>query len=198
MRVFLQALTSILFDEELDIDIPTKAFKSYRFNIPIYAGARLTPALSHLALRAKEDNDLIARKFLAKLICDAISLTSEEEISVIVIPSRKAADKFRGIKHINELVKEVTRLKPIRNFDLLRHTRKVQDQSTLSHRERLENLDSAFEISKDAKRLPTKAFLMDDLVTSGATILAASKALQVRNIQLLGVITACATMVFTE
>jgi predicted amidophosphoribosyltransferase len=201
MRSFFRNLSSIIFDEDAKIEIPTFPFKSSRFQIPIYAGSRLTPELSHLALLAKEENDLMARKFLAKLICDGITLAKSEvpEIDVILIPSSKKADRIRGIKHINELVKEVNKLRTIRIHELLSHTRQVRDQAKLSSEERMANMRGAFYINmKNSKSFPKSAYLVDDLVTSGSTILAAREALQVANIQLLGVFAACATMVFTE
>jgi predicted amidophosphoribosyltransferase len=197
MRSFLRTLSSILFDEDFNFEIHTDPFKSNRFGIPIFAGSRLSPDLSHIALRAKEDNDLHARKFLAKLIFDAMKLTNYREFDLVPIPSRYEADRIRGIKHIHELVKEVNKLYPVNSHALLKHVRKVKDQATLTHLERLENLQGAFAI-RDGQPTPAKVFLVDDLVTSGATIKAAADALKARNIELLGVVAACATMVFTE
>jgi predicted amidophosphoribosyltransferase len=197
MRSFLKSLSSILFDESLLLEIPTNAFKTSRFGITVYAGNRLTPELSRLAVQAKEGNDLLARKFLAKLIIDAMRLTNCSEFDLIPIPSRVQADRYRGIKHIQELVKEVNKVRPVRSHEILRHVKKVRDQSTLTHFQRLENLEGAFAVNERTK-IPTKGFLLDDLVTSGATMKAAAEALQARNIELLGVLTACATTVFTE
>jgi predicted amidophosphoribosyltransferase len=197
MRNFLRSLTSILFDESSPFEISTCPFKSSRFGIPIYSGSRLTPELSHLALRAKEDNDLLARRFLANLIVDGINLINQSEFDVILIPSRQEANRNRGIKHINELVKEVNKKVPFKTYDILKHVKKVKDQATLSHVERFENLEGAFTV-ESKKLIPSSAFLIDDLVTSGATIKAAASALRSRNIELLGVIAACTTMVFTE
>jgi competence protein ComFC len=196
VRGFLRSLNSILFEISSDFQIKTDSFICFRSGIPIYAGSRLSPELSKIVLRAKENNDLGARKFLAALIYDALSLIISKEISVIIIPSRPSASRNRGIKHINELVKEVRKLKEIEIFDILEHTRIVKDQANLTRIERMANLDNAFTIRNT--NVPTKAFLLDDLVTSGATALAAAKALKVRNIQLLGVITACASASFTE
>ena len=199
MRRFLSTLSSIIFDENQELIITTFPFKSYRFQIPIYAGSLLTPELSHLVLRAKEDNDFIARKFLAKLIVDGINLANVSECDVILIPSRRRANRYRGIKHINELVKEVNKIKPIRIHELLKHTREVKDQASLTSEERAANLKGAFTILQNKRfKFPTSAYLLDDLVTSGSTIHAAHEALQVANIQLLGVFTACATSLFSE
>lgn len=196
MRSFLKSLSSILFDDTQELQIATRAFKTYKLKIPIYAGSILTPEISHLILRAKESNDLIARKFLAKLVVDAISVTKQSEINLIPIPSRAEAVRNRGIKHINELVKEVNKLQPVRTFYILEHQKKIADQSRLGSSARFENMRDAFGVNKNTS--PVKAFIFDDLVTTGATIAAAAKALEVRNIQLLGVISACASARFTE
>jgi len=93
MKNFWRNLNSILFDETPNLDIKTNPFISQRFGLPIYAGARTSPELLKLVLRAKEDNDLLARRFLANLIIDAITLIKEREILVIPIPSRAQANK---------------------------------------------------------------------------------------------------------
>ena len=162
----------------------------------MYAGAKLTPELSHLAVRAKEDNDLLARKFLATLVIKAINEIKDKKsyrhIELFPIPSRPEVNRIRGIKHVVELVKEVKKIYPVKSYEILKHTRKVKDQSTLTHLQRLENLDGAFAVI-EKKFFPSQGFLIDDLVTSGATIKAAAAALKESNIELLGVITACAT-----
>ena len=76
--------------------------------------------------------------------------------------------------------------------NILVHNKKVKDQSELSAIDRLSNMRDAFKIQGES--LPTKAYLLDDLVTSGATILGATKALEVRNIQVLGVLAAGASI----
>ena len=196
MKNFWRNLNSILFDETPNLDIKTNPFISQRFGLPIYAGARTSPELLKLVLRAKEDNDLLARRFLANLIIDAITLIKEREILVIPIPSRAQANWQRGINHLNLLVKEVSLKHKIEARNLLQHTKQVLDQTKLSARERLENMTGAFEVRNHI--FTSSAFLIDDLVTSGATVRAANEALKVRNIQVLGVITACASAQISE
>ena len=198
MWSFLKNLSSIIFNDEVEFELSTRPFKSEEFGIPIFSGSLLTPELSHIALRAKEDNDLIARKYLAKLISQAIGLLELNEICVVPIPSRIEADRKRGFAHIDELLGEVAKSNKIVIFDILGHTRKIKDQSGLKIDERFRNLTGAFQVKTSKKVLPNSVFLIDDLITTGATIQAAAAALQVRNIQLLGAISACATFVFTE
>ena len=198
MWSFLKNLSSIIFIDDVEFELSTQPFKSEKFGIPIYSGSHLTPELSHIALRAKEDNDLIARKYLAKLISQAIGLLDLNEICVVPIPSRIEADRKRGFAHIDALLGEVAKSNKIVIFDILSHTRKIKDQSGLKIDERFRNLTGAFQVKTSKKVLPNSVFLIDDLITTGATIQAAAAALQVRNIQLLGAISACATFVFTE
>ena len=198
MWSFLKNLSSIIFIDDVEFELSTQPFKSEKFGIPIYSGSHLTPELSHIALRAKEDNDLIARKYLAKLILQAIGLLDLNEICVVPIPSRIEADRKRGFAHIDALLGEVAKSNKIVIFDILSHTRKIKDQSGLKIDERFRNLTGAFQVKTSKKDLPNSVFLIDDLITTGATIQAAAAALQVRNIQLLGAISACATFVFTE
>ena len=198
MWSFLKNLSSIIFNDDVEFELSTSPFKSEKFGIPIFSGSHLTPELSHMALRAKEDNDLIARKYLAKLISQAIGLLELNEICVVPIPSRIEADRKRGFAHIDALLGEVAKSNKIVIFDILSHTRKIKDQSGLKIDERFRNLTGAFQVKTSKKVLPNSVFLIDDLITTGATIQAAAAALQVRNIQLLGAISACATFVFTE
>mgnify|MGYP003333664200 FL=1 len=198
MWSFLKNLSSIIFIDDVEFELSTQPFKSEKFGIPIFSGSHLTPELSHIALRAKEDNDLIARKYLAKLISQAIGLLELNEICVVPIPSRTEANRKRGFAHIDELLIEVAKLNKIKRFDILRHTRKIKDQSGLKIDERFQNLNGAFQVKTGKEVIPNSVFLIDDLITTGATIQAAAAALQVRNIHLLGAISACATFVFTE
>ena len=154
--------------------------------------------MSHLALRAKEDNDLLARKFLAELIISALNLLKTEKIVVVPIPSRDSANRVRGIKHLEELVKVIEKDYPILTLDILRHRKKIADQSDLTQSERLANMEGAFEVNVNSRFNTNAVYLLDDLVTTGSTILAASQALKVRNIQVLGVVTACASARFSE
>ena len=198
MWSFLKNLSSIIFIDDVEFELSTRPFKSEKFGIPIFSGSHLTPELSHIALRAKEDNDLIARKYLAKLISQAIGLLELNEICVVPIPSRTEANRKRGFAHIDELLIEVAKLNKIKKLDILRHSRKIKDQSGLKMDERFQNLNGAFQVKTGKEVIPNSVFLIDDLITTGATIQAAAAALQVRNIQLLGAISACATFVFTE
>jgi predicted amidophosphoribosyltransferase len=81
--------------------------------------------------------------------------------------------------------------------EVLRHVKKVKDQSKLSYSDRKLNLSSAFTCIINENQLrefnEKSIILIDDVVTSGATLLGAKNALRERKMTVLGAVTACAT-----
>jgi predicted amidophosphoribosyltransferase len=65
----------------------------------------------------------------------------------------------------------------------------VRDQSGLHHTQRWNNLDGAF-VVKESQQFLGKALLVDDLVTTGATLIEAARALNHAGIEVIGAVTA--------
>ncbi len=75
---------------------------------------------------------------------------------------------------------------------ILGYSRKVRDQSGLNSEERWNNLVDSLVVKGDVFKSEDKAVLLiDDLVTTGATLLAAEKALNRAGIRAIGAVTAC-------
>jgi predicted amidophosphoribosyltransferase len=80
---------------------------------------------------------------------------------------------------------------------ILGYSKKVKDQSGLNSQERWNNLNDSLVVRDRALRDEFSAgeaegvLLVDDLVTTGATLLAASKALNQAGIVAVGAVTAC-------
>jgi predicted amidophosphoribosyltransferase len=127
---------------------------------------------------------------------------------IIPIPSRKSADRRRGFAHIELLVKQLLALNQTLNIQVLNclsHSRKVSDQTTLNLSERAINMKGAFLVDQvryldfyPINNSDSATFLLDDLVTSGATVQAADLALSTLGGRLDGVLASCATAGFTH
>ena len=191
---------------------------STRGSLTIFAGGKYSKQMAQIILAAKEDNQIAARKILATNLTLSLQHVSIQmakngkqnprKIILVPIPSRKASDRKRGFSHIQLLVNELQ----IRNMDsspeildCLDHTRRIQDQSTLNLNEREMNMRGAFFIKKSfypqirsAITSNTAMFLVDDLVTTGATVQAANSALLRLGARVDGVLASCATDGFTH
>lgn len=118
---------------------------------------------------------------------------------LIPIPGSKRAIRKRGRDFIFSITKEVSLRTGIPMMTGLHINRRLIDQSRLSAQDRSRNISGAFEFSgpvndfKDSKNLRKEAeiFLVDDLVTTGATLLEAKRALNSAGFQVNRAITAC-------
>ncbi len=191
---------------------------SYRGSLQIFAGSKYSPSLSRIILAAKEDNQLQARAFLAERLNQSLKRALKEislrrelairEIVIIPIPSRRLADRKRGFAHVELLVTQLMNLNKtldIQILNCLSHSKKVSDQTSLNFHERAMNMKGAFVVDriKYLEIYPTKnsnsvVFLIDDLVTTGATVQAANSALLTLGGSVDGVLASCATEGFTH
>jgi len=108
--------------------------------------------------------------------------------SLVPIPSRKSVARLRGRQFIYELAKEIGSREKLPVSNILTHTRKVRDQSNLDAVARIDNLQGAL---LSLRYLSGKVFLVDDLVTTGATLAEAARALRAKGIDVAAAVTAC-------
>jgi predicted amidophosphoribosyltransferase len=95
----------------------------------------------------------------------------------------------RGRRFISEVSRDASLKFELPIHDLLLHTRTVKDQSGLHLQERWNNLEGALVVS-GRQRADGKALLIDDLVTTGATLSEAARALRYAGIEVIGAVTA--------
>lgn len=130
---------------------------------------------------------------MAKGMLRVFSKAQWQQIVLVPVPSSKSAFAKRGFEPANilaqmlgrQLSKELSIYIPVQR--LLKFSRRVEDQSLLGLWQRTENLTGSMvavvgKLSKTDKVDKTnngnkKIFLIDDVVTTGATVLEASRAL---------------------
>jgi predicted amidophosphoribosyltransferase len=166
-------------------------------------------------LAAKEMGSIHARNILAgniarstKILLNQFNTTLKSGdplksgVILIPIPSRKSAVRRRGVDHAKTLASDVIeqidhglRSSKFESMEILQHTRTIRDQSGLNPIERQHNLQGS--LSVDFKEIleinGRPVIVIDDVVTSGASIREAIRALHLVGIRPLGAVTACAS-----
>jgi len=173
--------------------------------IPLYFSQYYDEKNANLILAAKENGNLIARNLLAISIHRALlhlvnDFNISGEIGLVGIPSRTAITRLRGRTHIQDLIENVIQINTItpietriqlRNLDILQTVKKMQDQSGLDKKRRVSNMSGAY-LANYPKSNLRKLIIIDDLITSGASIQAGITALSIINLPPIAAITACA------
>ena len=160
----------------------------------VYDGAVRAALLAH-----KERGRLALVRPLGQALAAAVaSLEPPRGFVLTAVPSSRAAVRQRGHDHALRLARSAARTlgtsgRPVRVLRLLRPSRRVGDQSGLDAAARAANLAGAFQVSR---RVPagTCVVVVDDVVTTGATLAEASRALTAAGIQVHGAATVAATV----
>ena len=168
-------------------------------SIPVYSCVEYSPIAQRVLLASKEDG--LAHADILILESTRYSLRFfQREIGVgalVPIPSRRSVSRKRGREVISDLVERICTTNNdgdigTHSQSVLSHIRPVRDQTLLSHTERERNLHGALAVlpAMDEYRRGS-VILIDDLVTSGATLLEAARALRISGFDVLGAVTAC-------
>jgi ComF family protein len=133
--------------------------------------------LDRLLPRFKFHHDLAAGRLLAQLMAHAFA-GSERPQALLPIPLHRARLRSRGYDQALELAKPLSRALclPLLHDALVR-TRATAQQSKLDAAQRRRNLRKAFVVDP-RNALPAHVVLVDDVMTTGATLHAAADALR--------------------
>lgn len=174
-----------------------------------------------MILAVKEDARRAAEPVLAEAIAiAALPLLAEVSgpVLLVSVPSRAAARRRRGADVLWSITRQAADLLagaewPVSAQRLLRHQRTVSDQSTLDARGRQTNIAHSMCVRTTAflrgrtpslgimgrTRIPPgPVIVLDDLVTTGATMKEAFRALHAGGFQVLGGASAASTALHTE
>ena len=146
---------------------------------------------SKILLAAKESHLKNADALIEEAILHALTfvLRNEWVDCLVPIPSRKSAARLRGRQFVEEISNRLSLRTGIPVKSILAHQRNVRDQSGLHSQERRNNLDGALVVRGIQGELG-RALLVDDLVTTGATLAEGARALRYAGIEVAGAVTA--------
>jgi predicted amidophosphoribosyltransferase len=167
-----------------------KTWSRSDISFPIYSSIPYSPIAGRVLLAAKEDSLELADNLLASALMHSLRGARVEAQCdfLIPIPSRKSVARKRGRQFISILSKKIGESEGLPTEDLLTHIRKVRDQSNLDAKHRAENLEGAL---VSLRFISGRAVLIDDLVTTGATLREAARALRTAGIEVSAAVTAC-------
>ena len=160
--------------------------------LKVHSAILYSPTASKIILAAKENGLQGADQLIVDAIVHVLSRANFEpfNIRLVPIPSSKSNSRRRGRDFISDLCDEISRNTNIPVAPVLKFARKVKDQSGLSARERAANMKGAFAI-KAGVYPRGDLILIDDVVTTGATVAEAARALNSHGFPLFGSVTAC-------
>ncbi len=104
---------------------------------------------------------------------------------LIPVPSSKYKLRKRGFDHVSSIVKHLSNSLNIEYAMFLERIKESQEQKSLNKRDRIVNMDDAFSL-KIYTDSPIKVLLIDDVLTTGATMKACARALSLLNVEIYG------------
>lgn len=164
--------------------------------VSVLSVAKYRNEVRSILLAYKENGEREAGNVLSEALLKArLEIGSNLICTLVPIPSNPKSIRRRGRDFMMDLCTQVA----IKNGDnvlpILKVNRDVEDQSKLDEKQRSQNLIGAFDC--DSKNLhlirSTHLVLVDDLLTTGATLREAVRALGQRGLMPIGAITAAHT-----
>jgi len=163
---------------------------------PVISAIEYSPIASRVLLRAKEGNQLAADQLLVKAISHSLQyfLKNYGSGDLVAIPSRKSATRKRGRDFMQVVTESVANIETLQSIQILQHQRAVRDQSKLNLQQRKLNISGAFSATCNLAKLAGTGntgplIIVDDLVTTGATLAEAIRALRNGGFSVIGAVT---------
>lgn len=133
---------------------------------------------------------------VAGVLGEALTGALDGEVLLVPVPSAARARRRRGREPVRDLAREVARSRPgLRMLPVLRHRRQIGEQPGLGRVDRTANLAGALDVASGWSSVVAgrRVLVVDDVVTSGATLAEAARALAAAGCLVRGALTVAAT-----
>ncbi|MFM8897419.1 MAG: ComF family protein [Actinomycetota bacterium] len=170
-------------------------------DVPTSSVVPYSNQVSSVVLKAKEDGNRVARRLIAETMYRSIDLIMEKSpqlpLLMVPIPSSRRAIRERGESFLHPIMKNIIDIAHSNSRDwtwkeILIHKKRVRDQAGLDSRERTLNVRGVFTV-RNGVFVDRPIIVVDDVITTGATLRNAISALNERKMTVLGASTACAS-----
>ncbi|MDV4151611.1 ComF family protein [Clostridium sp. AL.422] len=134
--------------------------------------------LKKLILEFKYNKNFVAGSILAEFLCEIIIDNNMDIDYIVFIPSSKSAIKNRGFNQCEYLANELKKHLDINICSDVIKNNNIKEQKLLSREDRFKNIKDAFSLKTDKKIKNKKLLLIDDVMTTGATLYECEKLLK--------------------
>jgi ComF family protein len=170
-------------------------YKTHLEELKVHSALLYTPTASKIIVAAKENSLRGADQLLIAAIIHVLEKAKLDShfYQLVPVPSSRRSQRRRGRSFVVDLTNQIACQTGIAINDCLQLSRSVKDQSGLTRIERVSNMKGAFSLKAGAV-VRGELILIDDVVTTGATLREASRALNSQGFQAVGsvsAVTAC-------
>lgn len=140
-----------------------------------------------VALKEKGQSALVTE--LSEMLLPVVDALPASESTIYLVPAPSRPENFskRGFHPMLVLANRISQIRPkIRVLNCLKFSRQVQDQVGLSEQDRIKNLSMSMVLNQ--KIAGKICYLLDDVVTTGATALEAARVLTLGGAIVAGVV----------
>lgn len=173
-------------------DLQLRDFRTQVGGVPVFSSILYGPKASRILLAAKEDGvrkaDDILVTALQHSLRMAIGICGIRPV-LIPVPHSKSALRKRGRNFVAEITSRLALAEGLPARQMIRHNRKINDQSLLDAPSRFGNVSGAMKVVRRCGRT-SEVFLVDDLVTTGATLGEAVRTLETVGFHVVAAVTA--------
>lgn len=166
-----------------------KSIKRIKNHEDIISYGYYNGTLKKLILEFKYNKNFIAGKIITNYLCELIENSISNIDCIVYVPSSKKALKLRGFNQCEFLAKEVGKKLNIEVIDCIKKRNNIKEQKSLSKEERYNNIINAFFIEDNKKIKNKNILLIDDVTTTGATVLACKNLLKKQQIKSIKILT---------
>jgi ComF family protein len=170
-------------------------YKTHLEELKVHSALLYSPTASKIIMAAKENSLRGADQLLIAAIIHVLEKAKLDShfYQLVPVPSSRRSQRRRGRSFVVDLTNQIACQTGIAINDCLQLSRSVKDQSGLTRIERVSNMKGAFSLKAGAV-VRGELILIDDVVTTGATLREASRALNSQGFHALGsvsAVTAC-------
>ena len=160
-------------------------------SIKAISSLEYSPTIQKIVLAAKESEIAHADLLMQSALRHSINAAQKYGWidALVTIPSRPSAVRRRGREFLIAITEDIASDLGVPLLNILSHTRRIKDQSGLYRQQRWNNLDGAL-VVKEKRFSGMRVLLVDDLVTTGATLVEGVRALSYAGIEVVRGVTA--------